>query len=84
MIQHGLVGVNSLLADHRDAGGELGERLGEKSLDLAVNDGDGIVRPLHLDLARGEVAEARQHRTLGGEAHQIADFGIERGEAHER
>ena len=51
-------------------------------LDLAVDDGDGIVLALELDLVRGQGPEARQHRALRGKAHQIADFVIER--AHER
>ena len=46
-----------------------------KASTLAVDDGDGIVHPLHLDLVRGELAKTRQHRTLGGKAHQIAQFG---------
>jgi hypothetical protein len=60
----------------------LRQSFGKEGLHLAVDDGDGIIRALHLDLVRRKLAEARQHRTLRGKAHQIADFVIEC--AHER
>ena len=85
LIEHVPISGDGFLAHHRNAGGELGERVSEEILDFAVDHGNRIVHPLHLNLARPERAITRQHRPLRCKPEQVADFRVEGAEfAHER